>query len=318
MKYTLVKTNNGESITALIDGELYSASDTHPNYSTVVQKVQSGTATPEDFDFKSVVEQYIALSPDTEIRDDTLYVFGAPAHTALAAKIIDSVRQGLDSTPLVKFIERLSGNPSKNSRDQLFDWLDASGFEIDDEGYVIGYKSVYSRDNGYVSVSSGEAFVEGQKHIGQIPQADGDIVSMPRHEVTDNPAIGCASGLHVGTLGYAESFSGDTIITVLVDPENVVSVPNEDCSKMRVCQYTVVGKYVKPEETIAVAEEYVFQNSSFISSAQFDGHVLTVTMKSGKSYKYNVDWQTWNDFVVADERDWPGMFYNYYIKDNTL
>ncbi len=317
MKYTYIKNDDSETIVALIDGDLYSITNEHPCWDDVRWKCSEGTATPEDFDIEKKVIKYLELSDRAGIDNGVLNFDGEEMHTVLADKIIANVTDGVDATGLVNFMELLADNPSRNSRDQLFTWLEQSGFEITDAGLIVGYKSVYSTDEGYLSVSSGTATVNGITHTGQIPQKPGDIVAMPRSEVTDNPSVSCSYWLHVGTLGYAQGFSGDTIIKVWVNPAEVVSVPN-DCSgtKMRVCKYVVVGKYEEP--VVTVEEGHKFQNSSFLAAAWFDGDVLTVEMKSGRSYKYNVDWQTWDDFTNADEYHGAGEYYNYYIKDNTL
>lgn len=316
MKYTYIKNDDSETIVALIDGDLYSITNEHPCWDDVRWKCSEGTATPEDFDIEKKVIKYLELSDRAGIDNGVLNFDGEEMHTVLADKIIANVTDGVDATGLVNFMELLADNPSRNSRDQLFTWLEQSGFEITDAGLIVGYKSVYSTDEGYLSVSSGTATVNGITHTGQIPQKIGDVVTMPRSEVTDNPAESCSYGLHVGTREYAEAFFGDTVLLVYVNPKDVVSVPNADATKMRVCKYVVVGKYEEP--VVTVEEGHKFQNSSFLAAAWFDGDVLTVEMKSGRSYKYNVDWQTWNDFTNADEYHGAGEYYNYYIKDNTL
>ncbi len=58
-----------------------------------------------------------------------------------------------------------------------------------------------------------------------------------------DPLRDCSNGLHVGATSYVETFinnhsKGDTAILVcLVNPANIVAVPNYDHSKMRVSEY---------------------------------------------------------------------------------
>lgn len=327
MKYTLLQTNDASSITALIDGELYTATDEHPFFVQIVEAVVDGTATPDTFNGEAGVLDYLQLADGVEVRDSVLYYDDEQMHDALAQKIIKMLKANEEPTALVNFLVWLKQNPSRNSRDQLFGWLEQSGFEITDTGYIIGYKSVYSAlPDQYHSVSRGTAWVNGEKQTGQIYQRIGDVVTMPRSDVTDNPAESCSYGLHVGTRGYAESFSGDTVLLVYVNPKDVVSVPNDDATKMRVCEYTV-GKVFIPEppsiEEATLTVVYNFVNSSLIKSAtwvpdytEYYGE-LTVTFHDDRSYKYSgVPYNVWDDLVAADDNCNASHYFNTSIKGN--
>jgi hypothetical protein len=68
----------------------------------------------------------------------------------------------------------------------------------------------------------------------------GDVVRMPRGEVVDNPNAHCSHGLHVGTFNFAKGYGG-TMLLCKIDPENVVSVPNDSSGrKIRVCVLEVL------------------------------------------------------------------------------
>ena len=58
-------------------------------------------------------------------------------------------------------------------------------------------------------------------------------VRMERHECDGDPAIDCSYGLHVGATKYVERFGrgGSVVLVCLVNPANVVAVPNYDHSK---------------------------------------------------------------------------------------
>lgn len=64
-------------------------------------------------------------------------------------------------------------------------------------------------------------------------------VSIPRIKCDDNPNTECSYGLHVGTHKYVENFAKkDSIILIcLVNPANIVALPNYDNSKIRVSEY---------------------------------------------------------------------------------
>lgn len=67
----------------------------------------------------------------------------------------------------------------------------------------------------------------------------GEPVHMPRSECDSDPARDCSHGLHVGATKYVENFAGSdsVILACLVNPMNVVAVPEYDHSKMRVTEY---------------------------------------------------------------------------------
>ena len=63
---------------------------------------------------------------------------------------------------------------------------------------------------------------------------------MPRSEVEWDPSVGCHQGLHVGSWDYAAGFARGAVLTVYVNPRDVVSVPTDcDAAKMRCCRYTI-------------------------------------------------------------------------------
>lgn len=67
----------------------------------------------------------------------------------------------------------------------------------------------------------------------------GKPVSIERRECDSDPARDCSYGLHVGATRYVERFAGykGVVLACLVNPANVVAVPQYDHSKMRVAEY---------------------------------------------------------------------------------
>ena len=159
-------------------------------------------------------------------------------------------------------MENVAANPNAHSREQLFDWLRDRQFTITTDGCFIAYKGVYERDEDaeddypyQSSWSGGEAIVNGQRFEGAVPNACGATVEMPRASVQHDPTHGCSTGLHVGTYKYAEGYARGALLTVLVNPRDVVSVPT-DCNaeKMRVCRYVVFDdEPTPPEDSAAIA-----------------------------------------------------------------
>lgn len=69
----------------------------------------------------------------------------------------------------------------------------------------------------------------------------GQPVKLDRSKCDNDPDNTCSRGLHVGAPGYVAGFCGGAdryILATLVNPMNVVAVPNDyDFEKMRTCEY---------------------------------------------------------------------------------
>lgn len=154
-----------------------------------------------------------------------------------AERIVNLINADIPVQFLMNFFERLELNPSFNSRKQLFAFLDVNSIAITQNGTFLCYKAV--RNNWT------------DKHTGTIPNCIGQVVTMKRELIDDNPDVGCSKGLHAGGLEYVKGFAcgygtagGDRIIIVEIDPADVVSVPHE-CAygKLRTCRYKVLMEF---------------------------------------------------------------------------
>lgn len=149
-------------------------------------------------------------------------------------------------TAFARFIEKLYTNYDEDVRKQLFGWLNyenmtGRGFTLTSDGNFIGYKGCAGDKDNPVSIKHGPAVVDGVSVNGAVPNKVGSTIEMPRSMVQKNAAIGCASGLHVGTWDYASGWARGVVLTVVVDPRDVVSVPVDcDAQKIRVCRYKVM------------------------------------------------------------------------------
>jgi len=87
-------------------------------------------------------------------------------------------------------------------------------------------------------------------------------VVMDRKDCDADPAHDCSHGLHVGATKYVESFgNGSTAILVcLVNPANVVAVPDYDHSKMRVAEYFPIGLAKYEKGKIDIIEQKYFED----------------------------------------------------------
>lgn len=201
-------------------------------------------------------ERLVHVADHVEVKNGRLYYEGEEVNGALADAIISYHAQGhRDFTPLVRFLAKLLENPNPHSREHLYQWMRHLSFTIADDGDILAYKGVVSvvregrNDPEFVSdYRWGTAKSNGVLYKGmRIPNPIGAVVEMPRHEVTFDPTKGCHTGLHIGTVSYAQGF-GDTMVEVKVHPADVVSVPtHNNWEKLRVCKYRVLRK-VAPSE----------------------------------------------------------------------
>lgn len=222
----------------------------HPNYTELVEEADKGTmdlttlrglASPAT----SISDKFKVLSDRVSVRGGKIYFDDDQVHNTLTNHIVRCLKEDAPFSALVNFMERIATNPNEHSRDSLYDWLSRGDFTILEDGRFVGYKGVRTDEKGALwSTTRGNAVVDGEEIVGYIPNKPGTTVSMPRSEVTHDPSKSCSTGLHVGTHPYAESYAeshGDTLLKVLVDPRDVVSVPNHEHDKMRVCRYYVEG-----------------------------------------------------------------------------
>lgn len=237
----------GTSVLTFIgsDGAFHTINDQTVGFDDTLASVLAGdteAATASALPLNAIVARLTAVDPAFGTDGDTVTRNGESLSARLSNLLLGYARTGDNAiTAIGRFITRLDSNPSARSVSSLYDWIEANGLTVNSEGFIVAYKGVNNNGNGYVSVHSGTAFVDGVQHTGQIPNAVGSVVTMPRNKVQDDPSVACHTGLHVGSHSYASSF-GRHLLTVTVDPADVVSVPT-DCgaAKMRVCRYTVVA-----------------------------------------------------------------------------
>lgn len=244
----------------------------HPNYDHIVLLLERSRGDwaidPQEvsdlFNIEATINRrFERLSERVTVKNGRIYFDGDVVHNTVTDQILRFLNDGVaDWEPLVRFWEKLATNPQEDARDRSFDWLNAESVTITQDGDIVGYKSVHAvRDeNGdltgeYESDHAGPAVVNDEEHFdGRVPNNIGSVIEMARGQVTHDPSKDCAFGLHIGTYKYAENYTGDTVLEVIVNPRDIVSVPSRDVDKMRVCRYTVIGpvdnKYeeaVRPE-----------------------------------------------------------------------
>lgn len=244
LQYSLIRNSGGEVITVFANGNMYSALDTHPNWTAIKAGVEADDASVIDlFDIGVTAQaRFEKLSDRVSVKSGKVYFDNQPTHNALTEQVVRFIEAGQeDFGPLVEFFEKVQSNPNEHSREQLYSWLDVHDFTILPNGNFVGYKGVRVNGDSYESISHGTAISDGVEYTGAIPNPIGAVVEMPRDAVQHDPSVGCHTGLHVGTWSYASGFAQGAVLKVEVNPRDVVSVPT-DCNhqKLRTCRYTVL------------------------------------------------------------------------------
>lgn len=259
-----VVTEDGqESLTVFLpDGSPIVATNEHPHFAEILEAARDPLGHDdirELADLSTAVAQRLQpLSERVSVASGRVYFDGDEVDGSITRQIVRFLDAGLpDWMPLVRFLENLANNPSSESRVQLYDWLADRDFTITEDGHFIGYKGVRTADDGsLVSVNHGPAIVDGQPVNGAVPNAVGSTVELARSEVAFDPSVGCASGLHVGTYEYARGWACGALLTVKVNPRDVVSVPTDSAhQKVRVCRYMVLDTIDAPDTRPVVYDD---------------------------------------------------------------
>jgi hypothetical protein len=251
-QHTIIGSGEGESnVVAFIPGDPMplAAHSSHPNYERIVALLKGDEDPIDAEDFRGLFDvgravqaKFRDLSERVTVQSGHVFFDGDEIDSSLTRTILRFMDEGVeDWRPLVHFFENVQQNPLAHSREQLYDWLNArEGVTITPDGQIVAYKGVGRDGDKLLSIHSGRAIVNGQPVKGRIPNAVGDVITMPRSEVVHDPATACSQGLHVGTYEYAGGWAQGAMLKVIVNPRDVVSVPGHaGGEKIRVCRYKV-------------------------------------------------------------------------------
>ncbi|MCC5610953.1 hypothetical protein LC612_30450 [Nostoc sp. CHAB 5834] len=178
------------------------------------------------------LEAAIQLTPNMTLKGGRPYYKEEPLTGVIGDKLIELHKEGFPLEPLARVVENIKLNPSNNVNVHLYPFLEYGKNPLTEDGCFLAYKAVTGEFLDYRTES--------------IDNSVGQIVSMPRHLVDDDPYQTCSHGLHVCSFDYLASFArrSGKVVIVKVNPQDVVAVPRDyNNTKMRVCRYEVVGVY---------------------------------------------------------------------------
>lgn len=225
--YTVTEGN----ITILIDGSMNKIPRTHAGFAALSEHLKGNDHEADLIlqllDKRSAMARLSAGK--VKVVGSTVFYNGEPLHSTLALKMVTMMDEGFDGAPLARFLDNIMLNPTKTSRDCLFDFITQFDAPITEDGCFVAFKGV--REN-YMDC-----------HSGTFDNSPGKVVQQDRSQCVEDPNVTCAAGLHVCASHYLDSFwSNKRVIAVKVNPRDVVSVPHDyNFSKMRVCEYLVLG-----------------------------------------------------------------------------
>jgi len=98
----------------------------------------------------------------------------------------------------------------------------------------------------------------------------GEPVKIERGSCDADPSKDCSYGLHVGATKYVERFANDNsiILVCLVNPANIVAVPDYDHSKMRVSEYFPIGVAERDDNGNIQIIDQPFYEDDYVSYEQ--------------------------------------------------
>lgn len=215
---------------------------TKPVELTNDQKIELATARMRELAGKgSTVDDPEFHKPITDEDPDTIVAVNTKTGSVIphAHKLSSQMKAASklkDFRGFVNFLNRLEPvlKDRGHSAEDLMKFIEHGDLPIADDGCIVIYKRLKQKGNTFVDV-----------HSGNIKQNVGSYVFMRPGLVDPNRRQDCSNGLHVASLGYLSSFSGNVTVMAKVRPEDVFAVPEYSHTKMRVCGYHILA--VLPE-----------------------------------------------------------------------
>lgn len=263
----------------------------HPSFARILAKLQIG-----DFDNlwelcqpAEGIRSY--FNGKIEIKQGGIFYQDEALDSAIVPTVLGMIQHGADPKHLLRFLLLLQKNPSMHSRDQLYNFVTKNGLtiysgepvevthtqslggqwtkldepaQVNAQGWIVLYKGV------------NQDLTDG--YSGKFNNTPGTQLTMPRGSVDDNQSAHCSRGFHAGSHEYVKSF-GDRKLFVLINPRDVVSVPNDCFTKLRTCSYIVLEETDKNKFEAIIGETYN-GHSLFDVSFTLDGEYDSTSIEA--------------------------------------
>jgi hypothetical protein len=243
------------SVTVFLDGDSLTATQDHPKFDEIRLKVinEDTDGLIELFDRGQAVIDY--TEGNISVEGGAVLYKGEAVHNVIVDKILGCMSEGVYYKRLIRFLDKLMANPSRNSVQQLYRFLEHKNMPLTPEGDFLAYKGVDSN------------FKDFWSH--KFDNSVGQTLEMPRNGVCDDADKGCSDGFHAGSYDYAKGYAsgGGNLMVVQISPADVVSVPHcSDCQKLRTAKYKVVGLCEKIIATESCDDYYDGDNEEEVTN----------------------------------------------------
>lgn len=216
------------------NGRLHQIDSSHPSFTKVAAALRSG-----DFDVRKMVRLMDPALTITSkgfgaitVDKGTIRFKGRKVNKALQEHLLRVLEEKGDLLPWLGFADRVYRNPLKSAQEELHLFLQGNGLPLTPDGCFLAYKFVRA---DYFDC-----------HSGTVDYSVGKVASMPRAKVDTDRYRTCSTGLHFASASYVKG-SGARIITVKVDPADVVAIPSDhNNAKGRAWRLESVGELVIP------------------------------------------------------------------------
>jgi hypothetical protein len=227
-------------ITIYVEAKPYSISTDHCNYDAVLDRVK----TKQYDDLESLLDIPAAIANASNgkvlVQNSSVYYNGKEIHNILVDRIMEFMNEGIPFEKFALFLENLLQNPSEETIEELYLFLESGHMPVTEDGCFLAYKKVDDNLNSYHRCPDGS-------HLNH---KIGTVVSMPRGQVDTDRNRTCSYGLHFCALGYLKSYAGGAgrVVIVKINPRDVCAIPSDyNNTKGRASCYEVVAEYDSPD-----------------------------------------------------------------------
>jgi acyl carrier protein len=257
---SMLRTHDGMSL--VIDNKPYTVQDRHQNYELIKQALREKrwSDIPNLINTAQQVKQYVEATLKTDqalevdIENSTVTFRGEPVHGILVDRILDMAADEFDVTPMALFLANLYENPSNKAVEQLYDWMEANGITITEDGHLLAFKRVNHEFKSF--------------YDGTTDNSIGTTPSLPRNKVDDRSEVTCSHGLHFCSQAYLPHYHGGQgkVLLLKINPRDVVSIPTDyNNAKGRACAYLILDE-LKGDARVGIEEHNVVPQAVVVSS----------------------------------------------------
>lgn len=258
-----IHTLNGISV--VLKGRPYHIAPSDPQFTNILVALKNH----EDEEFildivnlvQRKVEEAARLSPNMIYNGGIVKYKGMPLRGYAVDRLVAFIHTGQDTKPLSMFLDKLQSNPSRQTIENLYEFLEHGMIPITERGTFLAYKAIRQ---DWMDI-----------HSATFDNSIGAVLEMPRNMVDDNRDRTCSSGFHVCSFEYLPHFAhaDGHVVICEVDPADVVSIPSDyNNTKMRVSKYKVIGEvegYYKDRKNI-LSDNEIWGEDYVLFAREFD------------------------------------------------